>query len=157
MSFKELNRFEAIGRISVVKKEDWKVNQKGDENSAYLRFNLAISDGDDKDGNDVVDFIPCVAFGKTAINLFDKAVYGGRIWIAGRLQNRSYKTKDGETRYSMTVRISNMQIIDWKDNKGNDTKNDESSLAADDNSERKDISVVDEPLSDFGEAEYSPF
>ncbi len=57
----------------------------------------------DKDGNYGVDFINCVAFKHTANfvkNYFDK---GSMAIVTGRIQSRSYQTKDGQPRTAVEV------------------------------------------------------
>lgn len=64
------------------------------------------------------DFIPCVAWDKTAdfvSNYFSK---GKQILINGRIQVRKYD-KDGENRYATEIIVNNVEFVGAKNDNGN--------------------------------------
>ena len=72
--------------------------------NAVARFKIAADRGK-KDGQDLgTDFIPCVAFGKTA-ETFEKYVHkGDQIIVNGSIRTGSYE-KDGQTIYTWNVQV----------------------------------------------------
>ena len=72
--------------------------------NAVARFKIAADRGK-KDGKDLgADFVPCVAFGKTA-ETFEKYVKkGDQVIINGHIHTDSYE-KDGQTKYTWNVQV----------------------------------------------------
>jgi single-strand DNA-binding protein len=58
-----------------------------------------------KDGSvvDAVDFVPVVVWGKSAENCQKFLAKGRPVLVEGRIQVRSYETKEGEKRYATEV------------------------------------------------------
>ena len=74
-----------------------------DNNMAVARYTLAVNRRYKRDGEQEVDFISCVTFGKNA-EFAQKYLYKGmRIVIGGRISTGSYKDKDGKTIYTTDV------------------------------------------------------
>ena len=67
---------------------------------SIARFRMAVDRMKKEDG---ADFIPCVAFGKTAETIEKWFRKGNMITISGRVQTGSYTTKDGEKRATWEV------------------------------------------------------
>jgi single-strand DNA-binding protein len=62
-----------------------------------------------------VEWHNVVAWNKTA-ELMDRLLKkGNRVMIQGALKNETYKTKEGETRYSTVVRINEFQKLTLKE------------------------------------------
>ena len=88
-----MNSINMIGRIST------DLQLKESKGKTYIKFNLAVPR---KLKKDMTDFIPCVAFGKTA-ELIDKYLNkGNRIAVNGQLLTNQYEYK-GEKRNGFEV------------------------------------------------------
>lgn len=70
-------------------------------------FNLAVRR--DKDNT---DFIPCVAWEKTAELLAQYTTKGTKIAVEGRLQSRSYENKEGKKIFVLEVMVSNIDLVE---------------------------------------------
>lgn len=87
--------------------------------TAIARFKLAVDRASKERG---ADFIPCIAFGKTA-ELLEKYVPKGRkIAIVGHIQTDSYDAKDGHKVYTTDVIVDRMEFCESK--QGNENKPD---------------------------------
>lgn len=95
-------------------------------------FTLAVDNGKDKDA----DFINCIAWEQTAINMQKYCKKGSQIAVAGRIGTRSYEAQDGTKRYVTEVLAINVRFLDTKakeENKSLQTiKQDEIELSDDD-------------------------
>lgn len=91
-----MNHIALLGRISFIE-----TTTKGD--MAICKFSVAVNRRSNK-GENTADFIPCVAFGKTAENISKFFEKGSLILIEGALQSNRYE-KDGKnvTSYSVIV------------------------------------------------------
>ena len=70
------------------------------------QFTLAVNRGTkDADGNYLADFVPVVAWGKTAEICGDKLAKGRRAAVEGRLQIRSYEDKNGQKHYTHEITV----------------------------------------------------
>jgi single-strand DNA-binding protein len=69
-----------------------------------------------KDGEQTADFIPCIAFGKTAEFIEKYFSKGQRIGLTGRIQTGSYD-KDGQKVYTTDVIVESVEFVESK-NKG---------------------------------------
>lgn len=78
-------------------------------------FSLAV-DRPYKDdaGNRQADFIPCVAWGKTAENFAAYFAKGKAIGVEGSLQSRSYTGKDGVKRYIVELMVERWFFVESK-------------------------------------------
>lgn len=85
---------------------------KGKNAGVYTKFSIAVGRGY-KDENDevVVDFINCTAFNNTAEILSKYVNKGDMVTISGRLNVDKYENKDGETRYSTYVSVTNVDLL----------------------------------------------
>lgn len=97
-----MNKVIEIGRLA----KDPEVRQG---NTIVARFSLAV----DRRG-DGVDFINCVAFGKTAEFLEKYFKKGMRLAIEGRIQTGSYKNKEGKTVYTTDVVAEHAEFVESK-------------------------------------------
>ena len=94
-----------IGRLT-----DDPVLRKNEAGTSLLRFVLAVHR---RTGKDVADFIPCVAFQKTADLISDYAKKGTRIAIEGHFQSGKYD-KNGETKYTLDCIVDSFQLLEPK-------------------------------------------
>lgn len=98
---KNMNKVEITGRIT----KDIEV--KGEE-TKVARFNVAVDrkltkEQRGKEGVQTADFVPVVAFGKTAEFLEKYFKKGSAVEITGRIQTGSYTNKDGVKVYTTDV------------------------------------------------------
>ena len=95
-----------IGRLT--RDPELKYGQSG---KAYARFSLAVNRTGKKDE---VDFINCVAFGKTAEIIGEHIRKGKRIGVQGRMQMNEYEV-NGEKRNTYNVMVDSIEFLDNKD------------------------------------------
>ena len=88
-------------------------------------FTLAVDKNLSKDkkqemeakGQPTADFINIVVWGKQAENCANYLEKGRLVAIQGRIQSRSWETKDGSRRYATEVVANQVQFLEWgKDN-----------------------------------------
>ena len=83
----------------------------GQNGKKIARYTLAV----DRIGKDAgADFIPCVAFDRSAEFAEKYFTKGQRVLISGRIQTGSYKNRDGNTVYTTDVIISTQEFADSK-------------------------------------------
>src|SRR5699024_12192014 len=88
-----MNRFVGVGRLT--KDVDLRYLQSG---KAVGNFTIAINRPfKNKNGDYEADFINVVQFGKGAENLANYMKKGSQIGVDGRIQTRTFETKDGKT------------------------------------------------------------
>jgi single-strand DNA-binding protein len=84
-------------------------------NKETTSFTVAINRAfKGQDGQTQADFISCVAFGKTAINLCRYCGKGSLIGVEGRIQTRNFQGKDGNTVYVTEVIADRVQFLESK-------------------------------------------
>lgn len=98
-----MNRVILIGRLT--KDPDVRYSQSG---MAIARYTVAV----DRYKDETADFIPCIAFGKTAEAAEKYLSKGNRVAVAGRIQTGSYTNKDGYKVYTTDVVVENQEFID---------------------------------------------
>lgn len=67
-------------------------------------------------GKEEASFFDVVCFGKTAENVAKYVQKGKQVIVSGRLQQRKWKTKEGENRYSVEVIANQVQFVGSSDN-----------------------------------------
>lgn len=101
-----MNKIELLGRLV----KDVEV-QKSKNDKSYVTFTLAVPRKLNKDNT---DFIDCIAFGKTAEALYKYTEKGNRVIIDGELHIENFKDKEGNTRKSVCVTVSDFYFVDFK-------------------------------------------
>ncbi|MEQ2868636.1 single-stranded DNA-binding protein [Selenomonas noxia] len=104
-----MNHFVGIGRLT--RDPEVRYTQSG---KACAKFTLAIDRRKSSDGNQQADFIPCVAWEKTAEVISQYVTKGQKIAVEGRIQTRSYDAQDGNKRYVTEVVVNSMEFCDSK-------------------------------------------
>ena len=89
---------------------------------AVLKFNLAVARKFKKENENNVDFINCVAFGKTAEFISKYFTKGKLIAIIGEIRVSSFE-KDGAKIKSTEILVENVEFCGDKTNKENDFSN----------------------------------
>lgn len=80
-----------------------------DSKKAVCSFTLAVDDGRDSEGKKKAQFIPCVAWGKTAELIDQYFTKGKPLTVTGRITVRTYD-KNGEKRYITEVVASGIEF-----------------------------------------------
>ena len=105
-----INNVMLIGRIT--KDIELRYTQS---NTACATFDLAISNGKDKEGNDrKADFIRCVTWEKQAENMANYTHKGSQIAIDGSIKTDSYDGEDGKKHYRTYVLARRVKFLDNK-------------------------------------------
>lgn len=78
---------------------------------AVARFTLAIDEG--YGNKKKTNFVPCLAFGKTAENMEKFVGKGQKLAVQGRISTGSYE-KDGQKRYTFDVAADRVEFIEFK-------------------------------------------
>ena len=102
-----LNSVILIGRLT--KDPDLRYTPSG---TAVAKFTLAVDRPRRSDSEKETDFIPVVAWGKTAENCANYIGKGSLAAVEGRLQVRSYEAKDGGKRWVTEVIAEQVKFLD---------------------------------------------
>lgn len=108
-----MNKAILMGRLTM--DPDIRYTQ-GDSPMCIARYTLAVDrrfSRNKEDGNNA-DFIPCVAFGKSAEFVEKYLRKGTKMTIAGRIQTGSYTNKDGIKVYTTEVVIEEQEFAESK-------------------------------------------
>ena len=108
-----MNKIIMIGRLT--KDPDVRYTQsQGENSSAIARYTLAVDRRyKGRDGQYAADFIPCVAFGKSAEFAQKYLKKGMKMAVSGHLQTGSYE-KDGVKHYTTDVIIEDQEFCESK-------------------------------------------
>lgn len=102
-----------IGRLT--KDPEVRVTNSG---KSVSTFTLAVDRRFSKEKNEA-DFIPCVAWGKTAEIVGNYCDKGKQVAVAGRIQVRNYETQDGQKRYVTELIVNELELLGRKSDSGN--------------------------------------
>ena len=109
-----MNNVALIGRLT----RDPEVRYTSGTQMAVARFTIAVDRQFKRDGEPTADFIPIVAFGKTA-ELCERYISKGRqVAVEGRIQTGSYTNKDGNKVYTTDVVANRVEFLEWGDRAG---------------------------------------
>jgi single-strand DNA-binding protein len=109
-----MNNVVLIGRLT----KDPEVRYIPQSETAVANFTLAVDRPLSKEK--AADFIRVVTFGKTA-ELCERFLTKGRlIGVQGRIQTGSFKTKEGETRYTTEVYADRIEFLERGEKSGSD-------------------------------------
>ena len=89
---------------------------QGDNPMCIARYTLAVDrrfNRNNDDGNNA-DFIPCVAFGKSAEFVEKYLLKGTKMAVTGRIQTGSYTNRDGVKVYTTEVVIEEQEFAESK-------------------------------------------
>lgn len=111
-----LNRWCGIGRVT--RQPELRVSPSG---VSVTTITLAV-DRPPRDGKEKeADFLDCVTFGKLAEIVSKYCDKGKLVAVEGRIQTRSFETKDGQKRKVFEIVGDNVQFLSPKSKKeGND-------------------------------------
>jgi len=103
-----MNKVILVGRLAQDPEVRYTQNGK-----AVASFSLAVNRFGGQ-GQNEADFVPIVAWEKLAETCGNNLTKGQRVLIEGRLQIRSYETKDGQKRRIAEVIAQNMEFLERK-------------------------------------------
>ena len=109
-----MNKAILMGRLTRDPDVRW---TQGEEQKCIARFTLAVDRGGRRrDGQKTVDFISCVAFGRTAEFIEKYCRQGIKLVASGRIQTGSYTNRDGVKIYTTDVVVEEMEFAESKKN-----------------------------------------
>lgn len=106
-----MNKVILMGRLT--KDPDVRYSQ-GENGTAVARYTLAVDRRFRRDGDQSADFIPCVAFGKSAEWAEKYLHQGTKIVVTGRIQTGSYTNRDGNKVYTTDVILEDQEFAESK-------------------------------------------
>ena len=101
-----MNRFNGIGRLT--KEPDMRSTASG---TSVCTFTLAINRRFKTEGQQQADFIPIVAWGKTADICAKYLHKGSQVAVCGSVQTRTYDDKNGNKVYTTEVNAEEVQFL----------------------------------------------
>jgi single-strand DNA-binding protein len=111
-----MNKCVLIGRLT--KDLDLRYTPSG---TAVAKFTLAVDRPRRSDSEKETDFIPVVAWGKTAENCANYIGKGSLVAVEGRIQVRTYEAKDGGRRWVTEVIAERVVFLDKRGERAADT------------------------------------
>ena len=81
---------------------------------AIARYTLAVDRRIKKENEQSADFIPCIAFGKSAEFVEKYLKKGTKMAVVGRIQTGSYTNKDGQKVYTTEIVIEEQEFAESK-------------------------------------------
>ena len=106
-----MNRFTGIGRLT--KEPELKSTTGG---KSVCRFTIAINRRFKTEGQQQADFIPIVAWGKTADICAKYLHKGSQVAVCGSIQTGSYDDKNGNKVYTTEVNAEEVQFLSKSNN-----------------------------------------
>ena len=102
-----MNKIILIGRLTRDPEIRYSTN---DNNTAIARYTLAVNRPFRKNGEQQADFLPCIAFGKTAEFAEKYLAKGMRVAVEGRIQTGSYTNQEGQKIYTTDVVVERQEF-----------------------------------------------
>ena len=112
-----MNKVILMGRLT----KDAVLAYGGGNNTAIVKFTLAVDRRYKHEGEANADFISCVAFGKTAEFLGKYGTKGIKFVVEGRIQTGNYSNKEGNKVYTTDVVVENIEFAESKSNNAQTT------------------------------------
>ena len=104
-----MNKIMLIGRLTRDPEIRYSTN---DNNTAIARYTLAVNRPFRKNGEQQADFLPCIAFGKTAEFAEKYLAKGMRVAVEGRIQTGSYTNQEGQKIYTTDVVVERQELLE---------------------------------------------
>jgi len=104
-----MNKVFLIGRLT--KDPEIRVTPNGKK---VASFTIAINEGKDADGQELVQFFNCSAWERLAEIIEAYVPKGTKVAIVGSLRNRSWDKPDGTKGYATEVLVREMEILSSK-------------------------------------------
>lgn len=103
-----MNKVILIGRLT----RDPEMRYSENSNTAIARYTLAVNRPFKQDGGQEADFLPCIAFGKTAEYAEQYLAKGMKVAIEGRIQTGSYTNHDGQKIYTTEIAVERQEFLE---------------------------------------------
>ena len=110
-----MNKIMLIGRLTRDPEIRYSTN---DNNTAIARYTLAVNCPFRKNGEQQADFLPCIAFGKTAEFAEKYLAKGMRVAVEGRIQTGSYTNQEGQKIYTTDVVVERQEFLEKRADNG---------------------------------------
>ena len=104
-----MNKVQLIGRLT--KDVECQEYDKKDKGGYYARFAIAVRDGIDSEGKPLTQFVNCVAWNTTAINLEKYTKKGDQVAVMGRITKNNYEDENKIKHYSQQVTVSEIELL----------------------------------------------
>ena len=104
-----MNRVVLVGRLV----RDPNELRRSANNNAVISFTLAVDNRFTKQEDRKADYVPCVAWSKTAEIVSQYAKKGALVGVEGRLQSRNYE-KEGQKIFVLELLVDNIQFLETK-------------------------------------------
>ena len=112
-----MNKVILIGRLT---REPEVRYSAGENATAIARYTLAVDRKYKQEGQQSADFIPCIAFGRSAEFAEKYFRKGMKIAVTGRIQTGSYINKEGQKIYTTDIVIGEQEFAESKNASGID-------------------------------------
>ncbi len=109
-----MNRVVVVGRL--VKDPELKKTANG---SSVVSFTLAVDNRSRNGGEKTASFFPCTAWNATAENVAKFMRKGSLVGVDGRLNQRSYQSKDGRNVNVIEIVAEQVQFLERKGDSAN--------------------------------------
>ena len=105
-----MNKVILIGRLT----KDVEMRYSASNNTAIARYTLAVNRPFKRVGEPEADFLPCVAFNKTAEFAEKYLAKGMRVAIEGRIQTGSYTNSEAKKVYVTEIVVERQEFLEKK-------------------------------------------
>ena len=105
-----MNKVLLIGRLI----KDVEMRYSASNDTAIARYTLAVNRPFKREGEPEADFLPCVAFNKTAEFAEKYLAKGIRVAIEGRIQTGSYTNGKGKKVYVTEIVVEGQEFLEKK-------------------------------------------
>lgn len=112
----DLNKVILIGRLTA--EPELKQTASG---VSVINFTIAVNRKYKQDGEKIADFINVIAWKERAEFVSKYFSKGNPICICGEIQTRKWKDKNGENRYATEINASEVNFVESKTNKHEDS------------------------------------
>lgn len=109
-----MNKVIIMGRLTRDPDIRYTQPNSAQEQTCIARCSLAVNRRFNRDGEQKVDFISCVAFGRQAEFAEKYLRKGTKIALTGRIQTGSYTNRDGQKVYTTDVVIEEQEFAESK-------------------------------------------
>lgn len=105
-----MNKVILIGRLT----KDVEMRYSANNDTTIARYTLAVNRPFKREGEPEADFLPCVAFNKTAEFAEKYLAKGIRVAIEGRIQTGSYTNGEGKKVYVTEIVVERQEFLEKK-------------------------------------------
>ena len=109
-----MNKVILMGRLTRDPDIRYTQPNSAQEQTCIARYSLAVNRRFNRDGEQKVDFISCVAFGRQAEFAEKYLRKGTKIALTGRIQTGSYTNRDGQKVYTTDVVVEEQEFAESK-------------------------------------------